>query len=94
MSNSRIRWMVWSVAVTLLFGRGSGAGEPWRAVEQPELKQALEQAPALKVESLGEPSRGVNTWQHWMVPNPDGKSWDVLQLYFKSYYESYVALRH
>jgi hypothetical protein len=80
--------MVWSAAVALLFGRGSGAGEPWRAAEQPELKQALEQAPALPVESLGESSRGVNTWQHWLVPNPDGKSWDVLQLYFKSYYES------
>jgi hypothetical protein len=74
--------MVWSAVVALLFGRGSGAGEPWRAVEQPELKQALEQAPALPVESLGESSRGVNTWQHWLVPNPDGKSWDVLQIYF------------
>ena len=38
----------------------SAAGaEPWRAVEQPELKDALEGAAALRTESLGEPARGV-----------------------------------
>src|SRR5206468_3629697 len=37
-------------------------------------------------ESLGEPARGVNTWEHWQVPNPDGKTWDELQVYFKEYY--------
>jgi hypothetical protein len=62
------------------------ATEPWRVVEQPELKQALEQAPLLQTESLGEPARGVNTWEHWAVPNPDGQSWDELQIYFKEYY--------
>jgi hypothetical protein len=35
------------------------------------LKQALERAPVLQTESLGEPARGVNTWEHWLVPNPD-----------------------
>ncbi len=60
-------------------------GEPWHAVEQPELKAAFQRAPLLPTESLGEPARGVNIWEHWMVPNPDGKSWDVLQLYFKEY---------
>jgi hypothetical protein len=67
-------------------GWRSAAGEPWRAVEQPELKQALEGAPVLRTESLGEPARGVNVWERWMVPNPDGKSWDLLQIYFKEYY--------
>jgi len=86
MSTSRVGWMVWCAAVALLAGRGHAAGEPWRAAEQPELKQALEQATLLQTESLGEPARGVNTWEHWMVPNPDGKTWDVLQLYFKEYY--------
>jgi outer membrane protein assembly factor BamB len=58
----------------------------WTAVEQPDLKQALENAPLLKTESLGEPARGVNVWERWLVPNPDGKSWDLLQVYFKEYY--------
>jgi len=62
------------------------ATEPWRAVEQPDLKQALENVPVLQTESLGEPARGVNVWERWFVPNPDGKTWDLLQIYFKEYY--------
>ena len=67
-------------------GRVAAAGEPWHAVEQPELKEALERAPVLQTESLGEPARGVNVWERWLVPNPDGQTWDVLQVYFKEYY--------
>ncbi|UCD59043.1 MAG: hypothetical protein JSV16_08095, partial [Candidatus Hydrogenedentota bacterium] len=66
--------------------RHLSAGEPWRAAEQPELRKALELAPLLPTESLGEPARGVNVWERWMVPNHDGKTWDVLQIYFKEYY--------
>jgi len=62
------------------------ATEPWRVAEQPELKQALEKTPVLQTESLGEPARGVNVWERWFVPNPDGKTWDLLQIYFKEYY--------
>jgi len=62
------------------------AGAPWITVEQPDLKQALEQAPVLRTESLDEPARGVNVWERWFVPNPDGKTWDLLQIYFKEYY--------
>ncbi|MHC4165333.1 MAG: NHL repeat-containing protein [Planctomycetota bacterium] len=68
------------------FAELSAAAGPWRVVEQPELKEALERARALQTESLGEPARGVNVWERWMVPNHDGKSWDVLQIYFKEYY--------
>ncbi len=63
----------------------SRAAESWDAVEQTELRQSLEQAPTLQTESLGEPARGLNVWEHWLVPNPDGKTWDVLQAYFKEY---------
>ena len=56
------------------------AGAPWITVEQPDLKEALEQAPVLGTESLGEPARGVNVWERWFVPNADGKSWDLLQI--------------
>jgi hypothetical protein len=81
---------VWGIglgtAAMLVATHGLAAGETWRVVEQPELKQALEKAPVLQIESLGEPTRGVNVWERWMVPNADGKSWDVLQIYFKEYY--------
>lgn len=62
------------------------SGGSWDVAEQPELKQALENAPVLETESLGTPARGVNVWERWLVPNRDGKSWDVLQVYFKEYY--------
>lgn len=78
--------MAWCAAMIFVAGSGAAAGEPWRAAEQPDLKQALQRAAVLHTESLGEPARGVNTWEHWPVPNPDGKTWDVLQVYFKEYY--------
>src|SRR6059036_970831 len=82
------------LCLALLLGVGELqiAGAAWHAVEQPDLKQALEQAPLLKSESLGEPARGVNVWERWFVPNPDGKSWDLLQIYFKEYYGPHAAL--
>ena len=81
-----IMWIGLSVTLLLSTVRGTGAAVPWTATEQPNLKLELEDAPDLQTESLGEPSRGVNTWEHWAVPNPDGQSWDELQIYFKEYY--------
>src|SRR5262245_39384451 len=79
-------WKILCAAAVLMATRCLAADAPWRVVEQPELKQALAQAPLLQTESLGEPARGVNVWERWMVPNRDGKTWDVLQVYFKEYY--------
>ena len=86
MSTRRLAWLLGCAAAAFLTDRTHAAEQPWHAVEQPELKQALEKAPLLETESLGEPARGVNVWERWMVPNPDGQSWDVLQIYFKEYY--------
>ncbi|HOW71021.1 MAG TPA: hypothetical protein PKY77_10505 [Phycisphaerae bacterium] len=85
--NNIAAWRIGSwAAMMVVVSRGLAAGEPWHAADQPELKQTLEQAPTLQTESLGEPARGVNVWERWLVPNPDGKRWDVLQVYFKEYY--------
>ncbi|MGE5610753.1 MAG: hypothetical protein ACM359_15995 [Bacillota bacterium] len=86
MSTRSVGWIA-SCAVALLgLSRGLVAAEAWPVVNQPDLKQALEAAPVLRTELLGEPARGVNVWERWQVPNPDGQSWDVLQIYFKEYY--------
>jgi hypothetical protein len=79
-------WIGLCAAAVLAAAQPLPAGPGWRVVEQPELKKALEEAPLLRTESLGAPARGVNVWERWLVPNPDGKSWDVLQIYFKEYY--------
>jgi hypothetical protein len=78
-----VSWIGMSAAAAL---NAAAAGEPWRVAAQPGLKEALERAPVLQTESLGAPARGVNVWERWYVPNPDGTSWDLLQLYFKEYY--------
>ena len=85
MSTNDALWMVLFAVMILVVGQGLAA-EPWSAIEQPELKDALERAPVLQIESLGEPARGVNVWERWLVPNTDGQTWDVLQVYFKEYY--------
>jgi len=79
-------WMVMSAVLILAVGRVAAEVELLRAVGQSELREALTRAPILQTESLGEPARGVNVWERWLVPNPDGNTWDVLQIYFKEYY--------
>jgi len=59
--------------------------EPWKAVPQPDLQRALDAAPAAKVEILGPAVRSVQPWSTNLVPNPDGKTWDILQWYMKAY---------
>jgi len=54
MSTSAVCWIgLWAAAMPVV-SESLAAGEPWRVVEQPELKQLLEQAPALRTESLGD----------------------------------------
>ena len=86
MNRVRFLSLVASLTPLLAVGVPEVSAAAWSVAEQPELKQALEDAPALQTESLGEPARGVNVWERWLVPNTDGKSWDLLQIYFKEYY--------
>ncbi|MCG3147123.1 MAG: hypothetical protein PCFJNLEI_00560 [Verrucomicrobiae bacterium] len=53
--------------------------------EQPGLAAALENAPELKFKEL---ANGPDTcWEGplWWVPNPDGKTWDFVFVYYPSY---------
>jgi len=61
------------------------AATDWQAADQPDLKDQLVKAPTLKPESLAAPARGVTSWTFQLIPNPDGKTYDALQWYFKSY---------
>jgi hypothetical protein len=75
------------LAGAILGGREAAAAE-WKTVDQPDLKEQLAKAPTLEPEKLSAPARGVTSWAFHLVPNPDGKTYDALQWYFKSYTES------
>ena len=57
MQMKAVSWIGMCAAAAL---SAAAAGEPWRVVAQPDLKEELERAPVLQTESLGAPARGVN----------------------------------
>lgn len=63
----------------------SATTDRWDVVEQPDLKEQLEKAPRLQPEDLAIPAKSVMPWGTYTVPNPDGKTYDVLQWYIKEY---------
>ncbi len=59
--------------------------EDWQAEAEPELETDLERAEMLPVEDLGTTVYGLDVGGTNLVPNPDGKSYDVLVWYRKQY---------
>ena len=60
--------------------------EQWKPIEQPELAEELRRAPVLKLEKVAPPPE--RCWvghQPYLVPNPDGKSWDMVFPYYNRY---------
>jgi hypothetical protein len=58
----------------------------WKSVKQPNLVGQLEEAPLLKLENVAPPPE--RCWvghRPYLVPNPDGKSWDMLFPYYNTY---------
>ncbi len=58
----------------------------WEVAPQPKLEKALTDAPLLEPEQLGVVVKSVQSYK-WraFVPNPDGKTYDVLQWYYREY---------
>ncbi|NQT54069.1 PQQ-like beta-propeller repeat protein [bacterium] len=60
--------------------------EKWKPVEQPNLAEELKSAPVLELENVAPPPE--RCWvghQPYLVPNPDGKSWDMVFPYYNRY---------
>jgi len=58
----------------------------WKPVEQPDLAGQLEDAPHLELDSVAPPPE--RCWvghRPYLVPNPDGKSWDMVFPYYNTY---------
>ena len=70
------------LAVVLMLPSAAGA---WEAVKQPDLAEQVARAPALKVESLGAPIRTSRMGRLLYCPNPDGRTYDLVQIYFPQY---------
>lgn len=74
--------------LALLTGTASGSAAPggrWDAVPQPDLEERLQAAQPLPVEDVCVPVKSVRVGETMLVPNPDGKTYDILQWYFKGY---------
>jgi len=78
-----LRYVMW--LLTGLLTGTVAAGEPWTPVEQPDLAAAMEKAPAVEFEELAEGPDTCWVGPEWWVPNPDGKTWDVVLFYYPSY---------
>jgi len=58
----------------------------WKPVEQPNLAEELKKAPQLALEDVAPPPERCWTGHRpYLVPNPDGKSWDMLYPYYNTY---------
>lgn len=72
--------MAWLAAWAL-----AAAGGEWRAADQPGLARKVAAAAALKVETLDAPIRSSRRGILMYAPNADGKTYDLVQVYFKQY---------
>jgi len=87
MNGSRFLWVTLLASVAW-----SAAAEEWRAVEQPDLKQQIIQAAPLREIGLGVPIYTVQMDGQWWAPNPDGKTHDVVQWYYRNYGGPFTAV--
>jgi len=74
-------WFQFVAAVCLAFVSLTG---PVAAADS-DLAAQVRSAPQLETEDLCEPVKSVREGMLLWAPNPDGKSWDLLQIYFPQY---------
>lgn len=58
---------------------------PAEAQLPPDVVTSVNESATLPIEDLGSMIRSNRVSRLRMVPNPDGKSWDLIQIYFKQY---------
>lgn len=85
-SRSRKNGRVFALLVLLMLGMAVDAlSAEWKPVEQPNLAAALNAAPELKFEDLADGPDSCWQGPLWWVPNPDGKTWDFVFIYYPKY---------
>ena len=77
-----------SLAASLLLGASAGADTAvtdWKPLAQTNLAAALENAPELKFDELADGPDSCWQGPLWWVPNPDGKTFDLVVFYYPAY---------
>lgn len=74
------------LVVLCLVPLAARAGDAPLAPEQADLVRRLRAAPQLKIENVGAPMRSTRGGGVEWVPNPDGKTWDVLVRFCHTYW--------
>ena len=69
----------------LLVSAAYASGADWRPVDQPDLAAKIEAAPELKFQELADGPDACWEGPMWWVPNPDGKTWDMIFIYYPTY---------
>ncbi|MCE9631260.1 MAG: hypothetical protein K8S94_11185 [Planctomycetia bacterium] len=77
---------LFTVIMPLAMGMAAdAAANEWKPVAQPNLAAALDAAPPLAFEELADGPDSCWQGPLWWMPNPDGKTWDFVFIYYKSY---------
>ena len=75
-----VQAMAWAAALW-----AAAAGAEWHAAPQPGLAGQVAAAKELKADDLGPVVQTSRRGLLLSAPNPDGRSWDLLQVYFRDY---------
>ena len=86
MNAARILWICALLAALMC---GATYGQETRTLaEQPDLKKQIQAAKVLRTEALPEPIKSVRRDPPLWVPNPDGKTYDILMWHYPRYNKS------
>ena len=81
----RLTALILAAAVIVGTLADGAAGIEWKVVNQPDLAAALDAAPQLKFEDVADGPDSCWEGPLWWVPNPDGKTWDMVFIYNQGY---------
>ena len=88
--------MIPSVVVLMGLTLGTAAqgvwAAGWQAKPQPDLKEQILRAGVMWEVNVGVPIYTVQSGYRFTIPNPDGKTCDVVQWYYKNYAGPYIGI--
>jgi len=84
--------VLWVLAASLAQLAAPGGAAEWKAVEQPDLKDQILGTKVMAEVNVGIPVFGTRMTGPSLIPNPDGKTYDMLYLYYRNYSGPFTAV--